>query len=141
MDSVGIWSANGKGCGYGKSCSPTYPVRGVCPSGWHLPDNLEIQTLFGLVGDENVAGKLLKSNAGWNGSGNGTDVYSFSALPVGHRNGDGGYNEEGGSTQFWSSTEDGSTSAYRMALGDTVGSAYLGDYYKYYGFSVRCLKD
>ena len=33
MDSVGIWSTNGKGCGYGTTCSPTYPVRGVCPEG------------------------------------------------------------------------------------------------------------
>ena len=41
MDSVGSWSANGKGCGYGKTCSPTYPVRGVCPEGWHLPTQTE----------------------------------------------------------------------------------------------------
>ena len=26
MDSVGTWSANGKGCGYGVQCTPTYPV-------------------------------------------------------------------------------------------------------------------
>ena len=37
MDSVGTWSTNGKGCGYNKTCSPTYPVRGICPEGWHLP--------------------------------------------------------------------------------------------------------
>ncbi|ACX76058.1 conserved domain protein [Fibrobacter succinogenes subsp. succinogenes S85] len=36
MDSAGTWSMNGKGCGYNKTCSPTYPVRGVCPQGWRL---------------------------------------------------------------------------------------------------------
>ena len=41
MDSAGTWSASGKGCGYGKTCSPTYPVRGVCPEGWHLPTRME----------------------------------------------------------------------------------------------------
>ena len=39
MDSVGTWSTNGKGCGYGNVCSATYPVRGVCPEGWHLPSH------------------------------------------------------------------------------------------------------
>ena len=33
MDSAGTWSTNGKDCGYDVECSPTYPVRGVCPSG------------------------------------------------------------------------------------------------------------
>ncbi|WP_407448813.1 FISUMP domain-containing protein [Fibrobacter sp.] len=46
MDSVGEWSTNGKGCGYGKTCSPTYPVRGICPKGWHLPSNDEWKALF-----------------------------------------------------------------------------------------------
>ena len=32
MDSAGVWSLNGKGCGYGDTCVPVYPVRGVCPS-------------------------------------------------------------------------------------------------------------
>ena len=49
MDSAGTWSSNGKGCGYGKACSPTYPVRGVCPSGWHLPSLTELITLFNVV--------------------------------------------------------------------------------------------
>lgn len=49
MDSAGTWSLNGKGCGYGKACSPTYPVRGVCPSGWHLPSLTELITLFNVV--------------------------------------------------------------------------------------------
>ena len=31
MDSVNT------GCGYGSKCSPTQPVQGICPKGWHLP--------------------------------------------------------------------------------------------------------
>ena len=34
-------SANGKGCGSGAGCTPTFPVRGVCPEGWHIPNSSE----------------------------------------------------------------------------------------------------
>ena len=49
MDSAGLYSTSGKGCGNGAVCSPTYPVRGICPEGWHLPtkddfDSLVLQT-------------------------------------------------------------------------------------------------
>ena len=148
MDSAGTWSTNGKGCGYNKTCSPTYPVRGVCPEGWHLPSTTEFETLFTAVGgvqDEdyayrwNGAGTVLKSTGGWYNDGNGTDAFGFSALPAGYRNHFGDYYDEGRHADFWSSTENNSIDAYRMYL--YYDAASLFDYYKYYGFSVRCVKD
>ena len=141
MDSVGSWSANGKGCGYGKTCSPTYPVRGVCPSGWHLPTQTEWNTLFTAVGGSSTAGTKLKSTTGWNGSGNGTDDYSFSALPAGLRSYNGSYYYEGNYAYFWSSTEYDNFSAFNMSLGYSGDDAYLDDNNKYVGYSVRCVKD
>ena len=141
MDSVGTWSTNSKGCGYGTTCSPTYPVRGICPEGWHLPTKAEFETLFTAVGGSSTAGKMLKSTSGWNSSGNGTDAYAFSALPAGRRNYDGDFNYEGDRAYFWSSTEGDSSGAYGMCLDYYSDSAGLGNYYKYYEFSVRCLKD
>ena len=141
MDSVGSWSANGKGCGYGKTCSPTYPVRGVCPSGWHLPTQTEWNTLFAAVGGQSTAGKMLKSTSGWNSSGNGTDAYSFSALPAGGRGGNGHFNYEGNNAYFWSSTDDNSYYAYSMILYYNGDYAGLDDGNEGYGFSVRCVKD
>jgi uncharacterized protein (TIGR02145 family) len=141
MDSVGTWSANGKGCGYIKTCSPTYPVRGVCPEGWHLPTQTEWNTLFTAVGGSSTAGKMLKSTSGWYSSGNGTDAYSFSALPAGRRHDDGSYYREGDVAFFWSSTEAGSYYAYYMYLGYGNDIARLNYNGKYYGFSVRCVKD
>ena len=41
MDSAAVFSENGKGCGDGVTCTPTYPVRGVCPKGWHFPNETE----------------------------------------------------------------------------------------------------
>ena len=140
MDSVGTWSTNGKGCGYGKRCTPTYPVRGVCPEGWHLPDTTEWHTLFTAVGGKSTAGKMLKSTSGWNSSGNGTDAYSFSALPAGYRYSSGNFILEGSFASFWSSSESYIRGAYRMAL-DYDDNAFLDGDYKDLGFSVRCLKD
>ena len=88
---------------------------------------------------------MLKSTEGWNDydgtSGNGTDTYSFSALPAGDRNFNGDYYYEGDYADFWSSTEDDSDLAYYMYLGYSIDDAYLDYLYKYYGFSVRCVKD
>ncbi len=143
MDSAGIWSTNGKGCGrheeYGTVCSATYPVRGVCPEGWHLPTQAEWKALFTAVGDSSTVGKMLKSISGWNDSGNGTDSYAFSALPAGYW--DGYYTYEGSAAFFWSSTEYNGYYAYYMYLGYFFDHAGLDDHRKDDRFSVRCVKD
>ena len=141
MDSVGTWSTNGKGCGNGKTCSPTYPVRGVCPQGWHLPDSTEWNTLFTAVGGSLVAGTKLKSTSGWNSNGNGTDAFSFSALPAGGSNDWGDFNFEGFNAYFWSSTEDNHNYACKVDLNHYNGNAILRNNYKSYVFPVRCVKD
>ena len=150
MDSAGTWSTNGKGCCYGSTCSPTFPVRGICPEGWHLPSITEFETLFTAVGgvqDEDYAyrwngtGTVLKSTSGWYNDGNGTDTFGFSALPAGLRDSYGDYYDEGSIAHFWSSTEDGSGCAYDMYLNYNYDYAYLNYNDKYRGLSVRCLKD
>ena len=141
MDSVGMWSTNGMGCGNYMECSPTNPVRGVCPEGWHLPDTTEWKTLFDAVGGDATAGIMLKSTEGWISNGNGSDAYSFSALPAGYRDYNGSYINEGYNSNFWSSTEDVRNSAYYRDLYYNYDDAYLSHDYKYNGFSVRCLKD
>jgi uncharacterized protein (TIGR02145 family) len=129
-------------CGYGKTCSlPSGNIRGVCPSGWHLPTQTEWNTLFTAVGGQSTAGKVLKATSGWNSSGKGTDAFSFLALPAGFRNYDGFYGLEGHYANFWSSTEFDSDRAYFMNLGYNDDDALLFDNYKLYGYSVRCVKD
>lgn len=144
MDSVGTWSTNGKGCGYEKTCSPTYPVRGVCPEGWHLPNQTEWNALFTAIGGQSTAGQKLKAASGWiafSGITN-EDAFGFSALPAGYRDGCGGYsNREGYSACFWSSTEYSSYDAYYMRLLYGRSDAYLSNFSKNLGFSVRCVKD
>ena len=81
----------------------TYPVQGVCPSGWHLPENYEWELLLKFVGRQSPsAGKALKSRAGWFGGGDGTDDFGFSAIPAGFRYGNGKYSSDGRYALFWS---------------------------------------
>ncbi len=140
MDSAAVF----EGCGYGSTCaagSATTEVRGVCPAGWHLPSRAEFETLFAAVGGQDVAGTVLKSTSGWTDDGNGTDSYGFSALPAGIRDTSGDFYSAGYYAGFWSATEDNSDIAYYMGLFYYSDDAYLNSYYKYSGFSVRCLRN
>ena len=152
MDSLGTWSTNGKGCGFGSTCNVASAgsatlVRGICPKGWHLPSRTEWEALIVAVDgsiteytSSNTAGSKLKSVTGWSDSGNGTDAFEFSALPAGFRDYDGYFLYDGKNAYFWSSTEDDSNNAYRMALYRS-DDGDLDDSHKRHGFSVRCLMD
>lgn len=123
-------------------------AKDACPAGWHLPSRAEWATLIVAVDGsiveyalENTAGFKLKSSSGWYSSGNGTDAFGFSALPVGTRSHNGRYYSEGNVAYFWSSTEDDSDFAYSMSLLYNNDDAGLYYFTKDFGFSVRCLKD
>jgi len=146
IDSVGAWGVNGKGCGYGLTCSPTGTIRGVCPEGWHLPTDEEWNTLLAAVGGLSTASTNLKSTSGWYEDGNGTDAYGFSALPAGSGEINGDYSLESGLAFFWSSTEKNSSSAYYTSLRySKVRYSDIDAILDYGGkgglLSVRCLKD
>ena len=132
-------------CGYDKTCGLSGKVQGVCPEGWHLPSYDEWNTLFTAVGGQSTAGKVLKSQTGWTAYDGITneDAFGFSALPAGFKYsiGVGDYDYEGFYAHFWSSTEYGSDYAYGMVLYYNGGNVNQGDYDKYVGFSVRCVKD
>ena len=146
MDSAGTWSENGKGCGYGETCTPTSPVRGVCPKGWHIPSKGEISVLYDNVGGENVAGKMLKSTSGWSESGNGTDSFGFNALPSGYKDGETGEYVYGGSIEnFWCidqpDNDNRSRHAYHLHLSFAHDTAFVFYDLKTREQSVRCIKD
>ena len=109
VDSIGAFGSAGKGCGFYTNCSLEGTVRGVCPSGWHLPDADEWKALFIIAGadvkDENPlrpdmnahrtfkAADKLMSKSGWghvswrmgDKKNIGTDDFGFSVLPAGYR--------------------------------------------------------
>ena len=86
MDSIGEFSNNSKGCGYDYSghgtakCSPVYPVRGICPEGWHLPTTEEFKVLIKTVGGGETPEVLQSLGiSSWPAA---TDSYGFSAFPI-----------------------------------------------------------
>jgi len=115
----------------------------ACPSGWHLPSKDEWMALITNVGGLDKGGVVLKSKNDWKNDGNGIDTYGFSALPAGARSNDGDFYDAGDYAYFWSSSqyESSSNYAYSMYLNCNSELALLLDYSKYYGKSIRCLKN
>lgn len=134
-------------CGFGKSCTATHPVQGICPSGWHLPDTTDWHDLIVAAGGQYSAGAKLKStsgweNDGWGNDGNGTDAFGFSALPSGYRSRGGDYHTAGGYAYIWSSFEYiTGLVAYEMGLRCTIAYAYIERGNEESGYAVRCIKD
>ncbi len=149
MDSAAVFSEDGKGCGYGTTCTSTKAdtVRGVCPEGWHLPSSDEWLALTVYLREnveegEYFAGKLLKAKSGWFEEGNGSDDFGFGGLPAGFRTYS-GFTGKTTSTYFWNTTE--YDEEYIMTV---YGLAFTApDWSKRSSekecdaFSVRCIKD
>ena len=110
--------------------------RGVCPSGWHLPDDAEWTDLANSVASG--VGTALKSSVGWDGAG--SDAKGFRALPAGYRLG-GGFGSAGTNAYFWSTTENDSAVVWtRLLVGSDPNLTRL-DLGKANAFSVRCAED
>ncbi len=149
MDSAGVANEDvaGTGCGYDVECSVTGKVQGVCPTGWHLPDSTEFETLMKYVannttGGTDSVGYALKATSGWN-TYNGSDAFGFSALPAGAY-GLSSYYYLTTVSFLWTSTEKSTTDAYflRMSeLNDPEKAAIFAENVSNYYFPVRCLKD
>jgi uncharacterized protein (TIGR02145 family) len=128
--------------------------RGICPSGWHIPNNEDWDKLFRYVDgntdtnspySSSTAGKYLKSTNGWKDykekSGNGEDEFGFSALPSGYGYSDGYFYSAGSDGFWWSASERSSNYAYYWYM------PYDDEYVHCNGrdesslFSVRCVQD
>jgi uncharacterized protein (TIGR02145 family) len=120
----------------------------VSPPGWHLPTKAEWNDLSKFIDIDkldktvdNLSGKALKSNYGWNSGGNGTNQYGFSALPGGYGNSDGDFCNAGSYGNWWSANEYNSSLAYHRDMNYFSGIAHWYSDLKSYLFSVRCVQD
>jgi len=120
-------------------------VKGVCPSGWHLPSDKEWDNLVTAAGGSSVAGSKLKSSSGWNYSSaissSSTDEFGFSALPGGIRYSDGRFDDAGDNGYWWTATEDSDDNAYNLLMYYYYDYVFEFNYYKSNGFSARCVQD
>ena len=113
----------------------------ACPSGWHLPSDAEWQKLVDYAGGNNISGKKLKAESGWNKGGNGTNEYGFSALPGGNCDSKGNFGNAGNGGYWWSATESNATRAFYRGLGYDINEVRRNEILKSYLFSVNCVKD
>jgi uncharacterized protein (TIGR02145 family) len=110
--------------------------KGLCPSGWHVPTDVEWSTLTDYLGGENLAGRKLLSS--------GTNETSFSALPGGQRYSRGYFTNIGNMAFYFSSTESGYHAWFRLLYPGSVIRTDQTDSnvsFKSFGGSVRCLRD
>ncbi|MGB0171836.1 MAG: fibrobacter succinogenes major paralogous domain-containing protein, partial [Flavobacteriales bacterium] len=117
---------------------------GLCPSGWHVPTDGEwtaLETYLGANGHSGAEGTALKSTSGWNGGGNGTDNFGFSALPGGNRFYlYGNFVNAGNYGSWWSSSPNDGYAWYRSLIYANPDIVRY-DVSPRPGFSVRCLRD
>jgi uncharacterized protein (TIGR02145 family) len=116
-------------------------VKGICPTGWHLPSDGEWTTLENALGGASLAGGKMKSTSNlWTSNIGATNSSGFSGLPAGVLLTNGAFNDLGIYSNFWSLSESGSN-ASRRDLGYNYSSIGSGSFSKNNGFSIRCLKD
>ena len=119
--------------------------RGLCPTGWHSPDDNEWQVLSAHLGGSATAGVNMKSTSGWREGGDGDNSSGFNGYPAGDRYAvDGEFYSSGNTGFWWSSTfldnpQEPGASFYFLEFGN--GELKTSGYPPNNGMSVRCLKD
>lgn len=135
-------------CPYGKLYN-WYAVtdpRNLCPSGWHVPTDEELNELETALGGSEIAGDRMK-NAGnqyfTNLNETATNGSGFSGLPGGFRLGSaGGEFMVAGSNGFWWTSSLGfSNTAVFYNLVSDYGTLIRSNYIYRCGLSVRCVSD
>jgi uncharacterized protein (TIGR02145 family) len=137
------------------SPSPAFSgnVKGICPTGWHVPSDGEWCTLttfldstvdcsvIGWTGT-NAGGKLRSTSSLWNSPNTGaTNSSGFSGLPSGYFNFDRTFNDLGVNNQYWSSTKNANNSAFYRHWTNLNSNIFRNDPTNNHAFSIRCIKD
>jgi uncharacterized protein (TIGR02145 family) len=133
----------------------------LCPTGWHVPTDVEYQTLEIFLGMDPAQavlydwrgtnqGAQMKSIAGgpggWATGQGGTNTSGWSALPGGYRYGPSGvFNDAGQLGYWWTSTSDPVNAMYRRLDGLNSTSlienrVFRGGVVYQGGKYVRCMK-
>ena len=123
----------------------TIETGSLCPTGWHVPNKSEWNTLESFLGgNETAGGKLKDYNTPYWDEPNPCFVnnYGFSALPGGRRlNYSGRFFEIRESGNWWTSTSKDDFYAYSRSMSNESTDLNRFVYRKNVGCSVRCIKD
>lgn len=117
--------------------------RGLCPTGWHVPEIGEWSELVDFVSSQGFTGSeavALKASDGW--FENGSDDFGFSAQAGGQKaHSSDSFNFIGSHGYHWSQTPSGISEAYYFSILHWVTNPIISDAEKEYGWSIRCIKD
>jgi uncharacterized protein (TIGR02145 family) len=137
-------SANGPTYGKLYNWYAVNDPRGLAPVGYHIPTNVEYNTLITTLGGTLIAGGPLKETGTthWTAPNTGaTDSTGFTALPGGFRLNDGVYYELGLTMDNWTSTDIDINTARVIVIYNNNAGAYTGAMQKERGLSIRLIKD
>ncbi|MFO7723178.1 MAG: FISUMP domain-containing protein [Bacteroidales bacterium] len=116
----------------------------ICPTGYHVPNNAEWNTLINYLGGTAVAGGAMKSTGTtlWLSPNTGaTNSSRFTAHPGSVRTTSGYYYNAGAAAWFYSSDTYSSTNGYGYALAYNATFANSANHSKKEGYSIRCIRD
>jgi len=116
------------------------PLQGICPEGWHVPSEVEFDTLEDYASVGGGAGYRLKSTSGWSFdfADYSKDEYGFRALSTGLRYNSGGMGLYG-YIYFWSSSESNEYGAWTLYMYTHDPGTVHPNYLKSNGCSIRCI--
>jgi uncharacterized protein (TIGR02145 family) len=110
-------------------------VRNVCPTGWHVPSDLEWNELTTFLSGEKGPGGVPPGSAAINQS-------LFRFLPEGFRGYDGEFTGIGyGGGGWWSATTGTAETAFYRNVNYNTASRQHMEGRKSFGYHIRCIKD
>ncbi len=124
-------------------------MQGICPDGWHIPDNFEWVALEYYLGKQMAAGGKMKSTGSleeysglWHAPNTGaTNSSGFTGLPAGIRWYEGGFLHLNYAAEFWSTSWEYTAGGwwYMLIYSSTLLGSGQGLHMN--GLSIRCLKN
>ncbi len=138
----------------------TAGTKGICPDGWHIPTDAEWMTMEEYLGMCSGTAPGCSGATGARGTDEGSKMAGneplwyngnldqnanfgtsgFDVLPGGYRYTNGSFYNLTNDAYLRSSSESGTNAWYR-GLNYNIARVYRNNYNKFYGFSVRCVRD
>jgi len=118
--------------------------QGICPDGWHIPDQSDWDILTDYLGGLAVAGGEMKESgtSHWNPPNQGANNSAgFTPLPAGYRDNTGVFIYIGSSALFWTSDSYSSQNTWFKRINYFNSELITYHYSKELGLSIRCLKN
>ena len=137
-------AVNAHGFLYNGIAATTSLNGGLCPSGWHVPSELDwmkLESYLVVAGYGKRMGEALKAESGWAQNGNGTDAFGFNGSAGGHAWPDGNNYSMNYYGTYWSSTYASNGDVMQRTLSSGSDQLNRAEYWDVIGSSVRCIED